>query len=113
MIQAKFQIVFQEKKVSEPPQKETDESLAIALSILNKGLAGEPIKVDHDQGVIILAVAKELGMHLLGPGMIKNQGYQLKSEAMPLVIKYNQKMNKYINLYDANTQCIKIAEEVN
>ena len=95
------------------PQKEKDESLAIALSILNKGLAGEPIKVDHDQGVIILAVAKELGMHLLGPGMIKNQGYQLKSEAMPLVIKYNQKMNKYINPYDANTQCIKIAEEVN
>lgn len=102
----------EETKIAKKNELEKDkaEALAIALSVLNKGIAGEPIKVDHDQGVHVLAVAKELGMHLLGPGAIKNQGYQLKAEAMPLVIKYNQKMNEYINLYDANTQCIKIAE---
>lgn len=93
--------------------KEKAENYAIALFILNKGLAGEPMTVDHEQGVHVITVAKELDINLMGPGMIKKQGYKLKPKAMPLVIKYNPKMDRYINLYNVNTQCIKIAEDVN
>lgn len=79
-----------------------------ALDILEKGMNGAPEKIDHEEGTRIIQVAKQVGMTLVGAGQITNLGYRLKPNAIPLLLKYMPPRDKYIDLYDLNSQCVKV-----
>jgi hypothetical protein len=83
-----------------------------ALTILDRGIKGSPEKVDHEEGLRIMQVAKQIGMELVGPVQIAKLGYSLKPNATPMIRKYRPLYNNYVNLYDLNSQCEKVEENI-
>jgi capsular polysaccharide transport system ATP-binding protein len=81
----------------------------VALSILEKGMAGTPEKVDHEEGARIIQIAKQVGVELVGPVYLAKLGYQLKPNAIPMLKKLTPPpQNIYIDLYDLHSQCVKV-----
>jgi len=87
--------------------KENAEIFHQGLLILNSGLNGDPMKVLHNEGSHAINVAKEIGMNLANITTIKNLGFDLLPNKIPLLIKYNPSTDQYIELYDLNSQCFK------
>jgi len=88
--------------------KEMAEVFQKGLALLNKGLNGCPDRIGHEEGSHAIIVAKEIGMNLANIGMIKNLGFTLLPNKKPLLIKYNPAADQYVELYDLNSQCVKI-----
>jgi capsular polysaccharide transport system ATP-binding protein len=79
------------------------------LLILEKGMNGEAEEVDHAEGERIQKEANQLGMQLVGAGQIDKLGYKLKPGSTPALRKYfPAPHNKYIDLYDLHSQCVKM-----
>jgi capsular polysaccharide transport system ATP-binding protein len=80
-----------------------------ALVILEKGMNGNPAKVDDEEGINIIQVAKQIGMQLVGGNQIAKLGYQLRPNATPMLQKYvPAPHNKHVDLYDLQSQCVKV-----
>ena len=89
--------------------KEKAELTRRALFIIQKGLDGDPLEIEDKEGGDVIKIAKEIGMNLLGPGMMNKFGYTFKkNHTMPIFLKHNPTVNRYVPLYDINTQCIKV-----
>ena len=80
-----------------------------ALAALEEGRRGKPLMVDHEEGGRILLEARQLGMQLLGIGQLAQLGYKLKPDVTPILSKLSPaSLNKYIDLYDLQSQCVKV-----
>lgn len=80
-----------------------------ATTALEKGMAGEPQTVDHEEGMRIVHMAREQGVQLVGPGQLVQLGYNLKPDAIPVLKKYfPAPQNKHIDLFDLQRQCVKV-----
>ena len=88
--------------------REMAEAFQQGLTILSRGLNGYPEKIGHEEGNNAIRTAKEIGMNLVNIVVIKNLGFELLPNKTPLLIKYNPSMDKYVELYDLNSQCVKM-----
>lgn len=83
-----------------------------ALDILEKGMNGEPETVEHEEGMRVIEVAMQTGKELVGKGYIAKLGYELKQDAIPVLRKYFPAPHeKYFDLYDLNSQCVKVESD--
>lgn len=94
-----------------PVPEEADaekEKLQAAMDILEKGRSGATESVEHEEGRAIIQLAKKAGIALVVPGQIAKLGFRLKPGATPMLRKYFPKPHdRYIDLYDLNSQCEK------
>lgn len=79
-----------------------------AIVSLENGLKGNPERVDHNEGLRIIQFAKQLGIELGGTWHMAQSNKRLKPNALPLLWKYYpDPQNKYIDLYDLHSQCVR------
>lgn len=80
-----------------------------ALDILEKGAMGEPVTVDHEEGLRVIEVARQTGKQLAVPGYISELGYRLKPGEIPVLRKYLPGSNElHVDLYELSRQCVKV-----
>lgn len=80
-----------------------------SLGVLQKGLMGEPAILDPKAAKRVIAQAKHVGMMLLSEQQIVSRGYRLKIGAIPLLKRRSlQSLDQTIDLYDLNSQCVKV-----
>lgn len=81
----------------------------MALNVLQKGMKGDPVTLDEEMAARVSHRAKRIGMHLLSERQLIKRGFQIKDGAIPLLRKYTaHSMGHVLDLYDINSQCVKV-----
>ncbi len=83
-----------------------------ALAALEEGRMGKPQLVDHEEGLRTIQEARTLGMQLVGIWQLAQLKYKLKPDVTPMLSKFfPAPHNKYIDLYDLHSQCVKVEND--
>jgi len=84
------------------------EQQLMALVSLERGIAGTPEAVGHEEGKRIINEARNYGIQLLRPGEVTQLGHVIKPGAIPIVRTFiPTPQNRHVDLYDLHTQCVK------
>lgn len=78
------------------------------LAMLERGMGGTPEKVGHEEGVKIMALAREMGMELVTEVQVPRLGYQLKPNVTPAMVKAMPPHNRFVDFYDLTSQSVKV-----
>lgn len=80
-----------------------------AIHVLHQGINGQPVTTDEETANRIIHQAKRVGMVLLPEETIAQQGYRLKEGTIPLLKSISSQIpDTTIDLYDLNSQCVKV-----
>ncbi|MBU0620491.1 MAG: ATP-binding cassette domain-containing protein [Gammaproteobacteria bacterium] len=81
--------------------------LSSSLTIVARGLNGSPVVVSNKESARIIKAASHIGMSLLTPEQVAEQGYRIPEGAIPVLKKKTADSGEEIGLYDLEIQCQK------
>lgn len=81
-----------------------------AFRILERGFKGHPLTVEHEEGRQLAHQAFQIGILLLPLVEITQRGYGLRRNTVPALRRYTPDGQECVDLYDINSQCVKVEE---
>jgi len=82
-----------------------------SLTALSKGLKGQPLVVSAKESARIAKTASQVGITLLTPDEIAEQGYHLFNDAIPVVKRKGDTPGAEVPMFDRETQCEKVGHK--